>query len=89
MRQFTQGEVDAVYVVYMNFVSTGVQRPEVLTLLPLSGLRESLERISLQVAEKEAQLKRQEEERLNAENEEYQRAAEERPASSNSGGCKT
>jgi F-type H+-transporting ATPase subunit gamma len=57
MRQFTRGEVDAVYVVYMNFVSTGVQRPEVLTLLPLSGLRESLERISLQVAEKEAQAK--------------------------------
>jgi F-type H+-transporting ATPase subunit gamma len=41
----------------MNFVSTGVQRPAVLTLLPLSGLRESLERISLQVAEKEAQAK--------------------------------
>jgi F-type H+-transporting ATPase subunit gamma len=57
MRQFTSGEVDAVYVVYMNFVSTGVQRPEVLTLLPLSGLRESLERIALQVAEKEAQAK--------------------------------
>ena len=56
MRRFTAGEVDAVYVVYMNFVSTGIQRPEVLTLLPLSGLRESLERIALQVAEKEAQL---------------------------------
>ena len=45
MRQFTDGEVDAVYVVYMNFISTGVQRPDVMTLLPLSGLRESLERI--------------------------------------------
>jgi F-type H+-transporting ATPase subunit gamma len=34
-----------------------VQRPEVLTILPLAGLRESLERIGQQVAEKEAQAK--------------------------------
>jgi F-type H+-transporting ATPase subunit gamma len=57
MQAFIAGEVDAVYVVYMNFISTGVQRPEVMTLLPLSGLRESLERMALQTAEKEAQLK--------------------------------
>jgi F-type H+-transporting ATPase subunit gamma len=57
MRQFINGEVDAIYVVYMNFVSSGVQRPEVLTMLPLSGLKESLQRISHQLAEKEAQSK--------------------------------
>ena len=57
MDAFVTGKVDAVYVVYMNFISTGVQKPEVLTLLPLAGLRESLERIALQTAEKEAQLK--------------------------------
>jgi F-type H+-transporting ATPase subunit gamma len=57
MRRFVAGEIDAVHVAYMNFVSTGVQRPEVLTVLPLAGLRESLERIGQQVAEKEAQVK--------------------------------
>jgi F-type H+-transporting ATPase subunit gamma len=57
VRRFVRGEIDAVHVAYMNFVSTGVQRPEVLTILPLAGLRESLERIGQQVAEKEAQAK--------------------------------
>jgi F-type H+-transporting ATPase subunit gamma len=57
MRRFVDGELDAVHVAYMNFISTGVQKPEVLTVLPLAGLKESLERIALQVAEKEAQAK--------------------------------
>ena len=57
MRRFVAGEIDAVHVAYMNFVSTGVQRAEVLTVLPLAGLRESLEHIGKQVAEKEAQAK--------------------------------
>jgi F-type H+-transporting ATPase subunit gamma len=55
--QFTSGRIDAVYVVYMNFISTGVQRPDVMTLLPLSGLRESVDRLAHQLAEKEAQVK--------------------------------
>jgi F-type H+-transporting ATPase subunit gamma len=55
--QFVRGQVDAVYVVYMNFISTGVQRPDVMTLLPLSGLRESVDRLAHQLAEKEAQIK--------------------------------
>jgi F-type H+-transporting ATPase subunit gamma len=38
MHQFGEGQVDAVYVCYMNFVSAGHQRPDVLQLLPLSGL---------------------------------------------------
>jgi F-type H+-transporting ATPase subunit gamma len=57
IRRFVSGEVDAVHVAYMNFISTGVQKPEVLTILPLAGLKESLERIAHQVAEKEAQAK--------------------------------
>ena len=57
MRRFVNGEIDAVHVAYTNFISTGMQRPEVLTILPLEGLKESLERIGLQVAEKEAQAK--------------------------------
>lgn len=37
-RRFVAGEVDAVRVCYMNFLSAGSQRPEVMTLLPLSGV---------------------------------------------------
>jgi len=55
--RFTSGEIDSLHVAYMNFVSTGVQRPEVTTLLPLSGLQEVAEHIGKQVAEKEAQQK--------------------------------
>jgi F-type H+-transporting ATPase subunit gamma len=57
INRFVGGELDAVYVAYMNFISTGSQKPEVLPILPLAGLKESLERIGLQVAEKEAQAK--------------------------------
>jgi F-type H+-transporting ATPase subunit gamma len=38
MKEFTEGRYDAVHVAYMNFVSAGVQRPEVTTLLPLAGV---------------------------------------------------
>ena len=54
---FSRGEIDAVHVAYMNFISTGQQRAEVMTLLPLAGLMESIEHIAKQVAEKEAQVK--------------------------------
>jgi F-type H+-transporting ATPase subunit gamma len=37
MKAFIDGQYDAVYVVYMNFRSAGVQTPEVATLLPLSA----------------------------------------------------
>jgi F-type H+-transporting ATPase subunit gamma len=53
--RFAQGELDAIHFVYMNFVSTGVQRPEVATILPLVGLQESMDNLAMQVAEKEAQ----------------------------------
>jgi F-type H+-transporting ATPase subunit gamma len=39
IEQFTGGKIDAVHVAYMNFVSAGVQRAEVTTLLPLSALK--------------------------------------------------
>ncbi len=55
IKRFTDGEYDAVYVVFMNFISTGVQRPEVLTLLPLAGAEQAAEHIAQQTAEKEAQ----------------------------------
>jgi F-type H+-transporting ATPase subunit gamma len=36
MDRFVNGEIDAVYVAYMKFVSAGVQRPVVIQLLPLA-----------------------------------------------------
>jgi F-type H+-transporting ATPase subunit gamma len=41
--------------VYMNFISTGVQKPDVMTLLPLAGVQEAVDHIARQVAEKEQQ----------------------------------
>src|SRR5688500_9648882 len=40
MTEFINGTIDAVAIAYMNFISTGVQKPEVMTLLPLSGVDE-------------------------------------------------
>ena len=57
IREFTAGRIDAVHVAYMNFISTGVQRPDVMTLLPLAGVQEAVDHIARQVAEKEAQMK--------------------------------
>ncbi|HEX4125614.1 MAG TPA: ATP synthase F1 subunit gamma [Tepidisphaeraceae bacterium] len=39
MDEFTSGKVDAVFVAYMNFISAGSQKPEVMTLLPLAGIQ--------------------------------------------------
>jgi F-type H+-transporting ATPase subunit gamma len=36
--QFVGGQVDAVYVAYMNFKSASTQRAEVISLLPLAGV---------------------------------------------------
>jgi len=35
---FTSGKVDGVYVAYMNFHSAGMQRPDVMQLLPLAAI---------------------------------------------------
>jgi len=57
MNQFTSGKLDSVHVAYMNFISTSTQRPEVLTLLPLAGVAEAVDRLAKEVAEGEAQAK--------------------------------
>lgn len=57
MGQFTSKQIDAVYVAYMNFISTSTQKAEVLPLLPLAGVKEAGDHIAQQVAEKEAQSK--------------------------------
>jgi F-type H+-transporting ATPase subunit gamma len=57
MEQFTEGKIDAVYIVYMNFISTGVQKPDVMNLLPLAGVQQAADHIGQQAAEKEAQAK--------------------------------
>lgn len=54
LARFTSGELDAVHVAYMNFISTGVQKADVLTLLPLAGVEEAAEHIAQQAAEKES-----------------------------------
>jgi F-type H+-transporting ATPase subunit gamma len=56
MDQFATGMVDEVHVAFMNFISTGVQRPDVMRLLPLAGVREAVDHLAQQVAEKEAQM---------------------------------
>lgn len=41
MKLYADGEIDAAYVVYMNFLSAGVQKPDVLQLLPLSSAQQA------------------------------------------------
>jgi F-type H+-transporting ATPase subunit gamma len=36
--RFTSGQIDSVHVAYTSFVSAGVHRPELLTLLPMAAL---------------------------------------------------
>ena len=55
--RFTSKQIDSVHVCYMNFISAGSQKPDVLTLLPLAGVAEATEHLALQVAEKETQAK--------------------------------
>jgi F-type H+-transporting ATPase subunit gamma len=38
--QFVAAQIDSVHVAYMNFISAGVQKPDVMTLLPLAGVDE-------------------------------------------------
>jgi len=57
MEKFIRGEIDAVTVVYMNFISTGVQKATYQQLLPLSNIRHSLEQAAMDIAQKEQQIK--------------------------------
>lgn len=54
IQRYVDGEVEAVYVAYTDFVSTGVQRPEFIRLLPLEGIAESSEQLMRQMSEKSA-----------------------------------
>ena len=54
--QFQRGEIDAVHVAYMNFITTGNQRPDIQALLPLAGVREMIEDLAKQAAERDEQL---------------------------------
>lgn len=38
IEQFSSGKIDAVYVAYMNFISAGQQKPDVMQLLPLAAI---------------------------------------------------
>ena len=38
MKEFIDAKYDAVHVAYVNFISAGQQKPEVMTLLPLAGV---------------------------------------------------
>ena len=55
MADFVAGKIDALHVAYMNFVSTGTQRAEVMGLLPLAGVVEATDRQALEEAETEGQ----------------------------------
>lgn len=55
MQQFSDEQIDSLYVVYMNFISAGVQKADVLQLLPLSGLNQTLDLIGKQTSEQVAQ----------------------------------
>ena len=56
MDRFTGRRVDAVHVAYMNFISTGNQKPEVITLLPLAGTTSAVESMAEDAAQRQAQL---------------------------------
>ncbi len=58
MKQYAEGEIDAVYVVYMNFLSTGVQKPDVLRLLPLTGVTSAAAHLAQQSREDHAALEK-------------------------------
>jgi F-type H+-transporting ATPase subunit gamma len=54
MTQFGDGRLDAVFVAFMNFISTGVQKPAVNAVSGVASVTEGLAR---ELAEKEAQVK--------------------------------
>jgi F-type H+-transporting ATPase subunit gamma len=56
MGKFGEGAYDAVFVVFMNFISTGVQKPAVYALLPVTGIKEVADSLARELAEKEAQV---------------------------------
>ncbi|HRK31156.1 MAG TPA: ATP synthase F1 subunit gamma [Tepidisphaeraceae bacterium] len=55
MKQFSDGVLDAVFVAFMNFISTGLQKPAVNALLPITGIKDVAESLARETAEKAAQ----------------------------------
>ncbi len=53
---FVDGKYDSVHIAYMNFISTGSQKPDVMTLLPLAGVATAADMLGQNLAEKEAQI---------------------------------
>jgi F-type H+-transporting ATPase subunit gamma len=56
IQQFSSGHLDGVFVAFMNFISTGVQKPVVQALLPLAGVAEVADSLAREAAEKAAQV---------------------------------
>ncbi len=54
IQRYVDGEVEAVYVAYTDFVSTGVQHPAFIRLLPLEGIAQSSEQLMRHMNEKSA-----------------------------------
>jgi F-type H+-transporting ATPase subunit gamma len=55
IQQFVDGQIDGLAVAYMNFISTGSQKPNVMRLLPLASADEAAVHSGRQSAEAEAQ----------------------------------
>jgi len=55
MEQFTSRQIDSVHVAYMDFISTSTQKPRVLRLLPLAGVRAAAAHIGLEAEQHDAQ----------------------------------
>ncbi len=57
MRQYTEGAIDSLQVAYMNFVSAGTQKAEVMTVLPLGSVSAAAEHLAHQIAQKDESAK--------------------------------
>jgi len=57
MKEFIAGKIDSLHVAYMNFVSAGVQKPDITTILPLAGVEEVSTHLAQQHHETDTQTK--------------------------------
>jgi F-type H+-transporting ATPase subunit gamma len=56
IERFITGSIRSLHIASMNFISTGVQRAEIMTLLPLAGLQGAADRLGQDIAELDAQI---------------------------------
>ena len=54
IQRYINGEVDAVHVAYTDFISTGMQRPAFIRLLPLEGVAQSSQHLMREMTESSA-----------------------------------